>query len=173
MHDNFRDKLRLFFRHRIPLVATFVLVFLFSMPINSLELNYFRPAVGFICVYYWSLKRRYMFSYISAFGVGFLTDSYSSTPFGINILIMMLLVFATEILERYFKAATFGVSWFVFALAGFMLTFIKWLFVSAYFSRFVPLTEIMVNLVSTIMFYPLVVYVNTVMQYFSAQYSLC
>ncbi len=160
MHDNFRDKLRLFFRHRIPLVATFVLVFLFSMPINSLELNYFRPAVGFICVYYWSLKRRYMFSYISAFWVGFLIDSYSSTPFGINILMMMLLVFATEILERYFKAATFGVSWFVFALAGFMLTFIKWLFVSAYFSRFVPLTEIMVNLVSTIMFYPLVVYIN-------------
>ena len=160
MHDNFRDKLRLFFRHRIPLVATFVLVFLFSMPINSLELNYFRPAVGFICVYYWSLKRRYMFSYISAFWVGFLTDSYSSTPFGINILIMMLLVFVTEILERYFKAATFGVSWFVFALAGFIITFVKWLFVSAYFSRFVPLTEIMVNLVSTIMFYPLVVYVN-------------
>ena len=125
MHDNIKDKINLFLRHRIPLMTTLMLMFLFYLPINSLEFNYFRPAVGVICVYYWSLKRRYMFSYISAFLVGFLTDSYSSTPFGINILMMMLLVFATEILERYFKAATFGVSWFVFALAGFMLTFIS------------------------------------------------
>ena len=105
MHNNFKDKMRLFFRHRIPLVATLILMFLFYVPINSLELNYFRPAVGFICVYYWTLKRDYMFSYISAFVVGFLTDTYSSTPLGINILMMMLLVFVTNMLARYFKAA--------------------------------------------------------------------
>ena len=89
MHNNFKDKMRLFLRHRIPLVATLILMFLFYMPINSLELNYFRPSMGFICVYYWTLKRGYMFSYISAFIVGFLMDTYSSTPLGINILIMV------------------------------------------------------------------------------------
>lgn len=160
MHNNFKDKMRLFFRHRIPLVATLILMFLFYVPINSLELNYFRPAVGFICVYYWTLKRDYMFSYISAFVVGFLTDTYSSTPLGINILMMMLLVFVTNMLARYFKAASFVSGWLVFSLAGFALTLIKWLFVSAYFSRFVPMTEIMVNLLSTFMFYPLISYFN-------------
>ena len=160
MHNNFKEKMRLFFRHRIPLVATLILLFLFYVPINSLELNYFRPEVGVICVYYWTLKRGYMFSYISAFVVGFLMDIYSSTPLGINILMMMLLVFAATMLARYFKAASLVRGWLVFALAGLILTLVKWLFISVYFSRFVPMTEIMVNLLSTVMFYPLVAYIN-------------
>ena len=103
MHDNIKDKINLFLRHRIPLMTTLMLMFLFYLPINSLEFNYFRPAVGVICVYYWTLKREYMFSYISAFMVGFLMDAYSSIPLGINILMMMVLVFITKLAVRYFK----------------------------------------------------------------------
>lgn len=164
MHNNFKDKMRLFLRHRIPLVATLILMFLFYMPINSLELNYFRPSMGFICVYYWTLKRGYMFSYISAFIVGFLMDTYSSTPLGINILIMMLLVSTADLLARYFKAASFVSGWLVFSLAGFVLTLVKWLLVSACFSQVISMMEIMVNLLSTIMFYPLISYINTWVQ---------
>lgn len=160
MHDSFREKLYSFFLHRIPLLATFVLMFLFYVPIYSLELNYFRPAVGFICVYYWTLKRHYMFSYISAFFIGFITDIYSSTPLGVNCLMMLLLVFVTEMLVRYFKAASFVGNWLVFLLAGFVLTVVKWLIISVYFSRFISMTEIMINLLSTVMFYPLIVYFN-------------
>ncbi|MDO4161737.1 MAG: rod shape-determining protein MreD [Pseudomonadota bacterium] len=160
MHDNFKDKLYVFFRHRIPLLATLILMFLFYVPIYSLELNYFRPAVGFICVYYWTLKRSYMFSYISAFIIGFFMDIYSSTPLGINCLMMLFLVFVTEMLARYFKAASFTGNWLVFSLAGLILTLIKWLLISVYFSRFVSISEVIVNLISTIMFYPLVVYFN-------------
>lgn len=160
MHDNIRDKINLFLRHRIPLMTTLILMFLFYVPINSLEFNYFRPAVGVICVYYWTLKREYMFSYISAFVVGFLMDAYSSTPLGINILMMMLLVFVTELSARYLKSSSFAGSWLLFGFVGLLLTFVKWLSVSIYLGRFVPLTEITVNFLSTIMFYPLVAYIN-------------
>ncbi len=160
MHDNIKDKINLFLRHRIPLMTTLILMFLFYVPINSLEFNYFRPAVGVICVYYWTLKREYMFSYISAFVVGFFMDAYSSTPLGINILMMMLLVFVTELSARYLKSSSFVGSWLLFGVVGLLLTFVKWLVVSIYLGRFVPLTEITVNFLSTLMFYPLVAYIN-------------
>ena len=73
---------------------------------------------------------------------------------------MMLLVFAATMLTRYFKAASFVSGWLLFALVGLILTLVKWLLISVYFSKFVPMTEIMVNLLSTIMFYPLVAYIN-------------
>lgn len=160
MHDNIKDKINLFLRHRIPLMTTLMLMFLFYLPINSLEFNYFRPAVGVICVYYWTLKREYMFSYISAFMVGFLMDAYSSIPLGINILMMMVLVFITKLAVRYFKSASFVGSWLLFGFVGLLLIFIKWLLVSIYFGGFIPLMEIMVNFLSTLMFYPLVAYIN-------------
>lgn len=160
MRDNVKDKIRLYLRHRIPLLTTLILMFLFYVPINSLDLNYFRPAVGLICVYYWTLKRGYMFSYISAFIVGFFIDAYSSMPMGINCLMMMLLVFLTEMLSRYFKSASFVSGWLFFLLVGILLTFIKWLLISICFSYFVPITEILINLMSTVLFYPLIAYIN-------------
>lgn len=160
MRDNVKDKIRLYLRHRIPLLTTLILMFLFYVPINSLDLNYFRPAVGLICVYYWTLKRWYMFSYISAFIVGFFIDAYNSTPMGINCLMMMLLVFFTEMLSRYFKSASFVSGWLFFWLVGILLTFIKWLLISICFSYFVPITEILINLMSTVLFYPLIAYIN-------------
>ncbi len=160
MRDNFQDKLRLFLRHRIPLVTTLMMMFVFFVPLNVLDVNYFRPSVGMICVYYWTLKRGYMFSYISAFVVGFLMDAYSAVPLGVNILMMMLLVFATDMLARYFRAASFVGSWLVFALTSLSITLVKWLLVSIYFARFIPMSEIMISLITTIMFYPLIAYVN-------------
>lgn len=160
MRDNWKDKFRLFLRHRIPLVTTFILMFMFFVPINSLELNYLRPAVGIICVYYWTLKRPYLFSYISAFWVGFLADIYSSTPLGVNIFIMMLLVFATTMLFRFFSAASFGVSWLMFGVVNFVVTVIKWGMLMVYFQRYLSFQEILFSFFSTVMFYPLVAFVN-------------
>lgn len=160
MRDDFKYKFQLFLRHRIPLLTTLMLMLFFFVPVHSLELNYLRPAVGMICVYYWTLKRGYMFSYISAFTVGFFMDIYSATPLGINMLMMMLLVFVTGLLVRYFKASSFGMSWVVFGVVALAITLVKWLLFSIYFSRFVQMSEIILNVMSTIMFYPLVAYLN-------------
>jgi rod shape-determining protein MreD len=164
MQDNWKDKLRLFLRHRIPLLITFMLMFIFFVPINSLEVNLFRPAVGFICVYYWTLKRSYIFSYFSAFCVGFLVDVYSSTPFGVNILTMMLLVAATEIVTRYFSAISFGASWVLFGVIGLPVILIKWLLMMVYFRQIIVFREILIGFSSTVMFYPLIAYINAWVQ---------
>lgn len=164
MRNSLKDKFRLFLYHRIPLLETVLLMFLFYMPINFFDLHNVRPVVGVICIYYWTLKRRYMFGYASAFCIGFLMDIYSSTPLGINVLTMMLLVLITDVVSRYFKAASFSVNWLVFSLVCLATCFIKWIIFYLYFTKFLPIKEVLLNLFSTIMFYPIVVFINVWVQ---------
>ena len=164
MRDSWQEKLRIFLLHRIPLLVTFVLMFLFFMPINSLQINYFRPLIGPICVYYWSLKRGYMFGYFSAFWVGLLIDVYSSSPLGVNILTMMLVVFITNLLARYFQNASFGTGWFLFAVVGLVTLLLKWLFLMLYFKNWLPVREVLCSYFSTVMFYPFIAYINVWVQ---------
>jgi len=164
MQDSISDKLRLYLLHRLPLLLTLLLMFIFYVPLNSQVVNYFRPSVGVIGVYYWTLKRGYIFSYASAFIVGFMMDVYSSSPLGMNILLLMLLVLLTHLVSSYFKVSSFGVDWAVFAVAGLCYVCLKWFLFSVYFSRFLPFGEIFVNLISTIMFYPFIAAVNVWVQ---------
>jgi len=160
MRDNWQENLKLFFVHRIPLVVTLALIFLFFMPMNSVQINYFRPAVGMICVYYWALTRGYIFSFFSAFCVGLIVDVYSSSPMGVNVMIMMLLVLATTWLEKYFNISSFGINWLAFCVAAAVFMLLKWIMLSIYFQHLLPLTVSGLGYLSTVMFYPLITGIN-------------
>ena len=107
MRNGWQEKWRLFWLHSIPLWTTLVLMFLFLVPVSSSEWNHFRPNIGLICVYYWTLKRGQIFGFFSAFVVGLLTDAYSSSPLGVNILLMLLTMAVTLWLAHYFQNAFF------------------------------------------------------------------
>lgn len=169
MHDRWQDKLYLFLLHRIPLISSLILMFLFFMPINSLQFNYFRPIVGIICVHYWTAKRGYMFSYISAFIIGFLMDIYSSSPLGLNSFLMMLLVFVTNWFARHFQSVSFGLQWMIFGTVSLGYILLKWLILMAYFRDILPIGEVFFNYLSTVMFYPLIVIFNVWIQHFLPQ----
>lgn len=169
MRDSWQEKWRKFWLHGIPLWTTLVLMFLFLIPIDAVKINYFRPAVGLICVYYWTLKRGYLFGYISACIVGFFMDSYSSSPLGINMLLMMLTVCATQWLAHYFQNASFSVGWFIFSLVCLGAVIVKWMALALYFGRLISFNEIIFNYLSTVMFYPLIAAINVKVQKFLPQ----
>lgn len=161
---DFNDKIILYFRHQIPLLSTVVLLLICFLPINSPEFNYFRPNIGMICIFYWAFKRDYLFSYFSAFLVGFLMDVYSSVPLGCNILIALLIVFMTRRMIRFFQSAPFGLCWALFAIIWLWGVIIKWLMLSAYFESFLSLNEIVINYCATVLCYPFVASVNVWIQ---------
>ncbi len=164
MNDNFSEIMYHFFRHRIPLILSMLLVILFCMPLNFLELSGLRPQVGVICVYYWVEKRPYMFGPISAFLLGLLTDVCCATPLGINCLLLMVFAFVLNQIYHYFHPASFVTDWLFFALIATCLAFLKWLIFALYFGHFLNLLTIMPNVFSTIMFYPLIAYINNFVQ---------
>lgn len=159
MDNNWQETFRTFCYHRIPLLATFLMMLIFLVPINSIQGNYFQPMIGMICVYYWSLKKAHMFGLVSAFCVGIMQDIYSSSPLGINCLLMMLLTLVTMPQPRYFQTGSFAISWLIFSLIACLFIFCKYLFLCLYYKYFLPLNEIIPSYLSTVMFYPLIVYV--------------
>ena len=164
MRDGLGEKLRLFLLNGLPLLSTLALMFISFVPINSMQFDYFRPAVGLICVYYWILKRGNLFGYASAFIVGFLTDVYSSSPMGINILLMLLIAAVTYWLTHYFRNSSFGAIWFIFSLVALGEILFKWLLLMIYSGRFLPLYEGFFGFISTVMFYPLIALINLKIQ---------
>ena len=169
MRDSQREKRRLFCLHCIPLLTTLFLMFLCLIPSDSVKINYFRPEIGLICVYYWTLKRGYIFGYISAFIVGFFMDAFSSSPLGVNILLMMFTVFITQWPAHYFGSATFGVNWFIFSLLAMSIFLLKWLLLAVYYRLLISPDEITFNYLSTLMFYPLIAAVNVWIQRYLPQ----
>lgn len=169
MRDSWQEKIKLFWLHGIPLWITLFLMFLCLIPSDSVKINYFRPAVGLICVFYWSLKRSYIFSYISAFTVGFFMDALSSSPLGINILLMMLMVFVAQWLAHYFQNTSFGAGWVIFGLVGMCAFAVKWLLLSIYYRMLISPDEIIFNYLSTVMFYPLIAAFSEWMQKYLPQ----
>ena len=164
MRYTLSEKLRILLLNGMPLLSSLALIFISFMPINSVQFDYFRPAVGLICVYYWTLRRQDLFGYASAFIIGFITDVYCSSPLGINILLLMLAVSLTQWLAHYFQSSTFGVGWFIFCLVSLSVLLLKWLLLMIYAGRILPLQEAFFGCLSTIMFYPLITWINTKIQ---------
>lgn len=160
MNDNFSEIMRYFLRDRIPLVSSALLIILFCMPIDFFELSGLRPQVGLICVYYWVEKRPQIFGFISAFLLGLLMDICSTTPLGVNCLLLMIFTFVLGKIYYYIRPASFVVDWIFFALATFVYVLIKWLVFAVYFGQFVDMFSVLPNIFSTLTFYPFIAYIN-------------
>ena len=160
MPNKKHEQLLAFAGKRIPLLISLLLIFLFFMPLNSVQFNYFRPSVGIICVYYWRLNRPLIFGYFSAFIIGLMLDVYGSTPLGLNALLLLLLVAITTMPSQYLRTSSFSVRWLIFGFICMAIMLLKWLLLMLYFWHFLSLTEIMLGYFSTVMFYPLIATLN-------------
>ena len=105
-----------------------------------------------------------MFSYISAFCIGFWMDAHSSSPLGIDSILMMLLVFMTDCYARYLRLSAFGLVWFVFGINSLIIMLLKWLLLTLYYQHIFSLGEIMMSYFTTLMFYPLIAAINVWVQ---------
>ena len=148
------------FQRVLPFLSSAVLVLFSYVPLDFMFLNSIRPAMGIICVYYWVEKRPYIFGPISAFLLGLLTDVCCATPLGINCFLLMMLAFSLNKIYHYFHPASFVIDWLFFALNVMCFALLKWLIFAIYFSDFLNFVTIMPNIFSTIMFYPLIAYIN-------------
>ncbi|MBR1398797.1 MAG: rod shape-determining protein MreD [Alphaproteobacteria bacterium] len=164
MEDNAAEKLRMFGIHRIPLIVTLLLLFVFYMPVKSLELGCFHPSIGAACVFYWAMNRGQFFGYASAFIVGFIIDIYSTMPFGCSMLMMLMIVVMVNIMKAYVYPVSFAGRWVEFILVCLVISAIKYLLICIYYGEMFSLKEIVLNLLSTVMFYPLIAYINLFVQ---------
>ena len=100
-------------------------------------------------------------SYLLAFLVGLIMDVHSSSPLGINVVCLLFFTLTLRRFARYLLNISFYTNWLFFAFLGVGFVILKWLLLMSYYGRIISLSEAMINFLSTIMFYPLIVYLNT------------
>lgn len=164
MAHKLNENIFLIFLRLLPFLSSVILVLFSYVPIDFMALNSIRPAIGIICVYFWLLHRPDLFNMGAVFCLGAVDDIISSSPLGSNIFEMLLMFVLVNHTSRFLNAKPFVVLWYGFALLSLVTVLSRWLLVSVYYSRFLPLSMLSFSYLATIAFYPLVVLVLAFVQ---------
>jgi rod shape-determining protein MreD len=149
------QRLDLWLRAALPSMLTF---FMTLLEIGAWPLPYsgaVRPALGFIALFYWSAHRPDLFSPAVAFAAGLLSDLINGAPTGLSAL---LFTAAHQIIWRqrgFFAGHSFLRLWFGFILAVVPMILVQWVFMGLLNWQVAPLLPVLVQMVLTIVLFPL------------------
>ena len=116
MKDSFSEILILSFKKTIPLFFTLFWVLVLCVPTHLPLSHFFRPDLAMACLYFWVLYRSDLFSVFSVVILGFVSDTLSGTPFGVDLFVFIFVYILTLTYGSYANTKPFLVSWFGFAL---------------------------------------------------------
>ncbi len=156
MSEDIDENITSLFQRILPLATSVLLLMISYIPLDFSLFNNIRPAIGIICVYFWVIYRPDLFNLWSVYFLGLLDDIISASPFGSNILALLVLYVLINNSSRFINAKPFIVTWYWFALLSLLTMLARWLVVSVYYSQFLPLTILSFSYLVTAAAYPLV-----------------
>ncbi len=154
MLDDWKENLVSYLQRLLPLISSLVLLFISYTPLDFLPVHNIRPAVGFICVYYWLVHRPDLFNLVSVYFLGLVEDIISNVPFGANIFSVLVLYIMLNNLVRFFNGKPFVIVWYGFIVTVFVAFFTKWLVLSIYYAQFLPFSIVFFSFLFTAAVYP-------------------
>ncbi len=164
MDDSIGEILEYGLKKLLPLLWSVLLLLITYIPIHLPLSQFLRPDIAMICVYFWALYRRDLFGIFSVVLLGFIGDSLSAVPAGLNIFILMLIYVQTCSFGSLVNTKPFAVSWGGFAVISFLAYLIKWLILSIFYSRFLPFSGVFAGYLATVFLYPLIARLNIAIQ---------
>ena len=118
MRPLFLQRLDLWARTAIPLLATFAAVVLNVVPLRLPDYAPLAPGFVLMAVFYWTVHRPDLMRPWAVFLVGILDDILSGTPLGVNSLMLLFVHWAIMTQHRVFRGKSFVLIWFAFALVA-------------------------------------------------------
>lgn len=156
MSDDLDENINSLFQRLLPLLSSVFLVLLSYLPLNFLFFNTIHPAIGLICGYFWLVHRPDLFNLWSICCLGLVDDVISAAPMGSSIFAMLVLYVLTNAASKFLTAKPFVVLWYGFVALSLGTILLRWLVVSVYYSRFLPLGVLFFSYLITVFCYPLV-----------------
>lgn len=156
MSEDIDENITGLFQRILPLATSILLLMISYIPLDFSLFNNIRPAIGIICVYFWVIHRPDLFNLWSVYLLGLVDDIISASPFGSNIVALLVLYVLINNSSRFINAKPFIVTWYWFALLSLVTMLARWLLVSVYYSQFLPLTILSFSYLCTAAAYPLV-----------------
>jgi rod shape-determining protein MreD len=139
----------------LPLCLTLLLVLVDAVPTRLPGFTAVAPLLPLIGVYYWAIFRPELLPSSAAFAVGLVNDVVAGTPIGTSSLVYLMARVMTVSQRRFFLGKPFLLVWCGFALVCGGAILLQWGLVSMVFGRMLGLRAVLVELVMTVSFYPL------------------
>lgn len=156
MDENLNEHITSYFQRLLPLLSSVFLLLVSYIPLDFSLFNNIRPAVVLVCVYFWMLHRPDLFNLFSVFILGAVDDIISSAPMGSSIFVVLLMYWLINNLQKYFNSKPFVITWYGFAILSLITMLSRWLVVSVYYSRFLPLDVLFFSYLVTVAVYPVI-----------------
>ena len=144
-------------RGAIPVTVTVVLVFAGSLPWRLPAFVEVTPAFAPMAVFYWTIYRPERFPYAATFGIGVLQDLLSGTPLGMTALVLLTVQGVVASQRTFFRGKPFLVIWWGFSLTMPAVGLLSWIIGSACFGAIVPPLPIVVQVILTLLIFPVFV----------------
>ncbi len=159
MRPLFLQRLDLWARMAIPLLATILAVVFNVVPLRLPDYAPLAPGLVLMAVFYWTVHRPDLMRPWTVFLIGILDDILSGTPLGVNSLVLLFVHWTIVAQHRVFRGKSFVLVWLAFALvalgAKLLLTVVAF---AAGYGLLDP-TVLLVQYILTLALYPPVAFV--------------
>ena len=169
IREEMTENVKSYFQRLIPFIFSLLLIFLSYVPLDFFLSENIRPAVAFVCVYYWIIHRPDIFNLFSVYFLGLIEDVLSSVPMGTNILSLLVLYILLLNFGRFFNGKPFIVTWYGFAIVCLLTMLTKWLMVSIYYGQFLPFAQVAFSYLFSVAAYPVLSLLNAFVQNYLIQ----
>lgn len=124
-------------RSAFPFACTALLLLLLAAPLRLPGQAQLQPAAALACVFFWSLFRPASMSPPVVFAIGILADLLGLTPFGISVLVL-LMVHGLAVKWRVLAVQGFLVVWLAFVAVAAGAAALDWALTSLLMFRLLP-----------------------------------
>lgn len=130
MKRTFGQRLDIFLRNSLPVMATLVLVLVNVIPLHIPGLSRIVPVLPLMAVYQWAVFRPNLMPPLAVFFIGLMYDILSGSPIGVNAVVFLIVYGAVVYQQRFFVGKSFVVVWLGFGIVALGASILSWVLVS-------------------------------------------
>ena len=158
MLTTFGQKIGQVQRSLVPLEVTLAFMLLEAVVWPVPYFGVVAPSLGIISLFYWAVYRPDLLRPAAAFFFGLFHDILNGTPLGLTACLFLIVYQLAFSQRRFFVGQVFVMTWIAFSMIALLTSFAGWLFLSWYHAAFLPIVPVALQLVMTIVFFPLPVW---------------
>ncbi len=162
MREGWHEALTNWLLRWLPLFVSILWLMISFIPLKSELSANARPMLGLMCVYFWSAYRSDLFSLMSIFILGVISDVLSVAPLGIYLFMYLIMYLSVIKISKYVNEKTFEMLWIGLAVLLPVPMLSGWLLTSIYYADFLPLKSLLFSYLISVALYPIFGGINAV-----------
>ncbi len=141
----------------IPFLTILFLIIMMVLPYQFKIIDNSMPFLSLIGVYYWSVFKKDLLPISAIFVLGIIQDIILGSPLGLTSLLLIIAQQFIFFQGRNFLERGFLFNFFIFILMIISFGFLSWGISSLYVSAFLGYWEVILQILLTIAFYPIII----------------